>query len=209
VGRAVSPTRLELKRQREALARYERFLPALKRKQQQLQFALQQAETARAALGARLAAAESGFAAYASVLGDPSGAHVRALATPVDVVVVEDNVAGVRVPAFVDAVFAEPAYSLFSTPAWVDRTVSDLRAMGRLRAELEVLDRRRHRLARELRRVLQRVNLFEKVRIPRARDAVRQIRIHLGDEMSAAVGRAKLAKRRLATGPAARGSGSP
>jgi vacuolar-type H+-ATPase subunit D/Vma8 len=46
-------------------------------------------------------------------------------------------------------------------------------------------------------KVIQRVNLFEKIKIPEAREAVRRIRIHLGDEMTAAVGRAKIAKRKL------------
>jgi V/A-type H+/Na+-transporting ATPase subunit D len=50
----------------------------------------------------------------------------------------------------------------------------------------------------ELSRVIQRVNLFEKIMIPKDRDAIRRIRIKLGDEMAAAVGRAKIAKGKLA-----------
>jgi V/A-type H+/Na+-transporting ATPase subunit D len=196
VARALSLTRLELKRQREALARFERFLPALKRKQQQLQLALQQLDGARRMLAARIAAAESALAAYGSVLGDVAGADLRALATPADVATVEENVAGVSVPGFDDVAFPPATYSLFASAPWADRTLEDLRHVARLGAELEVLTRRRALLARELTRVLQRVNLFEKVKIPRTGAAIRRIRIHLGDEMSAAVGRAKIAKSR-------------
>jgi V/A-type H+-transporting ATPase subunit D len=42
------------------------------------------------------------------------------------------------------------------------------------------------------------VNLFEKVKIPEARDNIRRIRIFLGDQQTAAVARAKLAKAKFA-----------
>jgi V/A-type H+/Na+-transporting ATPase subunit D len=200
MSRVLSLTRLELKRQREALARFERFLPALKRKQQQLQVALQQLESARLDLLGQLEDAEASFAQFASVMGDVAGVDLAGLAVPEEVVTREDNVAGVPVPQFVDAAFPDARYSLFATPPWVDGTLRILRELARLRAQLDVMDRRRALLARELTRVLQRVNLFEKVKIPRASAAIRRIRIHLGDEMSAAVGRAKLAKGRIANG---------
>ena len=53
-------------------------------------------------------------------------------------------------------------------------------------------------LGRELTKIVQRVNLFEKVKIPEAKENIRRIRIQLGDEMTAAVGRAKIAKNKLA-----------
>jgi V/A-type H+-transporting ATPase subunit D len=57
-----------------------------------------------------------------------------------------------------------------------------------------VLQRQRQLLAEELRLTSQRVNLFEKVMIPRTLDNIRVIRIALGDAQTAAVARAKLAK---------------
>jgi V/A-type H+/Na+-transporting ATPase subunit D len=198
--RALPLTRLELKRQRDALSRFERFLPALKRKQQQLQLALLQLNAERGVLLDRLAGAESVVVHFEPVLHDLAGVDVRALARPVEVAMGSDNVAGVSLPRFEGARFPELRYSLFATPPWVDRAVLALREVARVRAELDVLERRRSRLARELSRVLQRVNLFEKVKIPRAAEAIRRIRIHLGDEMSAAVGRAKLAKAKLTGG---------
>jgi V/A-type H+/Na+-transporting ATPase subunit D len=203
VARALPLTHLELKRQREALARFERFLPALKRKQQQLQLALQQLDAARRALGARIDDAESAFEAYGTLMGDVAGADLRALASPSDVATVDENVAGVSVPGFGGVTFPDAGYSLFATPPWVDRALADLRDVARLRAEMDVLDRRRALLARELTRVLQRVNLFEKIKIPGTGAAIRRIRIHLGDEMSAAVGRAKIAKGRATVAAAA------
>jgi V/A-type H+/Na+-transporting ATPase subunit D len=190
-------TRLELKRQREALARCERFLPALQRKQQQLQLSLRELDAARLAVAGRLAGARAEFQTYRRVLHDVAGIDLAALSSPREVVTEDGNVAGIRVPVLRDVVFAEARYSLFGTPPWVDRALLNLRALARHRVELSVLNRQRELLARELNRIVQRVNLFEKVLIPGAHDATRRIRIHLGDEMTAAVGRAKIAKAKL------------
>ena len=66
-----------------------------------------------------------------------------------------------------------------------------------MEAELEVIVEQHRLLNQELRKIVQRVNLFEKVKIPEIQEAIRVIRIHLGDEMTSAVGRAKIAKSKL------------
>jgi V/A-type H+/Na+-transporting ATPase subunit D len=200
-------TRLELKRQRESLARFGRLLDALKLKQQRLQLAVEELRGARADLTARLARTRAAIAAYEGVLEEPAGVDVRELARPREVNTTEANVAGMTVPVFAGVAFPEPAYSLFATPPWVDRALADLRTAAAEAAELAVLDRRHQLLSRELARIIQRVNLFEKVMIPGAEAAIRRIRIHLGDEMTAAVGRAKLAKRKLAAADGAASGG--
>ena len=189
--------RLGLKRQRERLVRFERFLPALKLRQQQLQLRLQQAETEWAEARTRLDRAAAAFDEYRPVLGDLAGMDLVALSEPIEVRVSWSNVAGVPVPELEDVRFRRMSYSLFATPQWVDRVLAEMRTLSRCRAEVEVLERQRTVLRRELLRVVQRVNLFEKVKIPEARHAIQRIRIHLGDEMAAAVGRAKIAKARL------------
>jgi V/A-type H+-transporting ATPase subunit D len=80
----------------------------------------------------------------------------------------------------------------------VDRALADLRDLERRRAGLEILQRQHRLLGAELSKVVQRVNLFEKVMIPRSSEIIRVIRIYLGDQMTAAVGRAKIAKSKLA-----------
>jgi V/A-type H+-transporting ATPase subunit D len=199
----VSLTRLELKRQRERLSRFERFLPALKLRQQQLQIMLQRTDTELREVRDRLRDAERTFEAYGDVLGEYSGINVVALARPAERRVTTANVAGVRVPVLDAVVFREATYSLFGTPPWVDRALEDLRELNRRRAAVEVLEQRRALLRKELTRVVQRVNLFEKVKIPEARAVIQRIRIHLGDQMAAAVGRSKIAKARLSSGAAA------
>jgi V/A-type H+-transporting ATPase subunit D len=197
MARKYKLTRPELKRHRDALARFERYLPMLKLKQQQLQISLLEVEQAQAELAAELERAEGLFRPYQAVLADYAGLDVRGLAKPTEVQTTTANVAGVTIPLFQAVVFPPTAYSLFATPTWVDRALADLRRISELRAQEKVLRRRFELLHRELIRIMQRVNLFEKVKIPEATDAIRVIRIHLGDEMTAAVGRAKIAKAKI------------
>lgn len=191
-------TRPELKRRRDRLARFERYLPMLKLKQQQLQLTLR--DVARRVREARQALDETAakLSRYQAVLADRSGIPLQRWSQPVRVRTTHRNVAGVEVPVFEDVEFAPARYSLFGTPAWVDETLSDLRQRNRRQAAVDVLREEEDLLQRELARVIQRVNLFEKIMIPRDREAVRRIRIKLGDEMTAAVGRAKIAKGKLA-----------
>jgi V/A-type H+-transporting ATPase subunit D len=197
MAKKIKLTRPELKKQRDALARFERYLPMLKLKQQQLQMTLREvAEKHRAAVDAA-AAARGRFEAYEAVLADTAGVNVRELAKPSEVRTSTANVAGVTVPVFEGVAFPAAEYSLFATPALVDRALLDLREVNRRQAELDVLQQQYDRLRRELTKIIQRVNLFEKIMIPQAREAIRRIRIHLGDEMTAAVGRAKIAKAKI------------
>ncbi|MFO8151104.1 MAG: V-type ATP synthase subunit D, partial [Trueperaceae bacterium] len=80
------------------------------------------------------------------------------------------------------------------TPPWVDEAVELLERLTELRWRRQVLAEQRSRLADELRLTSQRVNLFEKVKIPEAQEALRIIRIALGDQQAAEVVRAKIAK---------------
>ena len=197
MAKKIKLTRPELKRHRDALTRFERYLPMLKLKQQQLQMTLRDVAVKRRAAAKAAEAARRTFDAYRSILNDRAGVNVQELARPLEVRTGTVNIAGVTVPVFQEATFSRPTYSLFATPAWVDRALADLRELNRRQAELNVIEQQVARLHRELVKIIQRVNLFEKVKIPQAREAVRRIRIHLGDEMTAAVGRAKIAKGKI------------
>jgi V/A-type H+-transporting ATPase subunit D len=198
MAKKIRLTRPELKRQRDALARFERYLPMLKLKQQQLQLTIREVQQQRREADQQVEMARRVFEPYRAVLADLAGLNVPQLAEPTEVRTGHTNVAGVNIPVFEDVEFPEVTYSLFATPAWVDRALADLRTLNRHRAEADVLRQQFELLDRELTKIIQRVNLFEKVKIPEAREIIRVIRIKLGDEMTAAVGRAKIAKTKLA-----------
>lgn len=196
----ISLTRLELKKQRERLTRFRRFLPALQLRQQRLQRALEQTRTELGEAHHELSQARERFNAYRSILGDLAGLDLFSLAKPDRVRTETRNVAGVQVPVLEKVSFRAATYSLVVTPPWTDRTLEEMRAITVLEVRVEILESAASLLRRELTRVIQRVNLFEKVKIPEAESNIHRIRIHLGDEMAAAVGRAKIAKSRRGSG---------
>jgi len=198
MAQKIKLTRPELKRRRDRLARFERYLPMLKLKQQQLQMTLREVagQVRRAQQALDEVAAK--LSRYRSVLADRAGIPLEKWSRPERVRTSHRNIAGVEVPVFEDVEFPAARYSLFGTPAWVDQTLIDLRQQSRRQAEYDVVREVEALLQGELSRVIQRVNLFEKIMIPQDREAIRRIRIKLGDEMAAAVGRAKIAKGKLA-----------
>ncbi len=193
----IKKTRPELRRQRDALKRFRRYLPTLKLKQQQLQATVLDLDRAHRQALQAVRNARAQIEPYLAILADRAGLDVEAMAKPEQVVTGLSNIAGVRLPVFEEVRFPAIRYSLFGTPAWVDQTLYDLRQVSRLQAQADVLGEQVRLLRAELTRVTQRVNLFEKRMIPDALEAIRVIRIALGDEMTAGVGRAKIAKLKI------------
>ena len=83
------------------------------------------------------------------------------------------------------------------TPPWVDEALLLFARLSRLDVEIGLLRRQVSLLESELRVTSQRVNLFEKVKIPQAIESIRKIHIYLGDQQTAAVVRGKIAKKNL------------
>ena len=84
----------------------------------------------------------------------------------------------------------------WSTPAWVDNAVDTTTQILSLQCERSIYQEQKALIEKELQLTSQRVNLFEKVKIPECREAIRKIKIAIGDEQTAAVTRGKIAKGR-------------
>ena len=106
------------------------------------------------------------------------------------------NIAGVAIPTFesIDTLVRE--IDPWETPAWIDDAVAAAKRIMSLKCERAVYEEQRRLVQQELQTTSQRVNLFEKVKIPECREAIRVIKIALGDEQTAAVTRGKIAKSR-------------
>ena len=139
MAQKIKLTRPELKRRRDRLARFERYLPMLKLKQQQLQMTLREvaAQVQRAQQALDEVAAK--LSRYRSVLADRAGIPLEQWSRPERVRTSHRNIAGVEVPVFEDVEFPAARYSLFGTPAWVDQTLTDLRQQSRRQAEYDVV----------------------------------------------------------------------
>lgn len=184
----------ELRQQRSALERFELYLPLLQLKQQQLQSAIIEADKEYKVVQESVDASDKKMSAYRSVFKDTAGVNIIALSEAENVKTVMINVAGIKVPLFESARFPKAKYSLFATPPWVDQALRDQREKNLNLVKLEILKTKLKLLRDELKKVTQRVNLFEKVIIPEAKENIRRIRIALSDRMTAAVVRAKIAK---------------
>ena len=197
MAKKVKLTRPELKRYRDAMERYVRYLPMLKLKQQQLQMSIRDINRQLRQAIEEVQMVKNEFQPYSHITNDIAGLNVKLLAKPVEVTTVSTNIAGVKIPVFEQIAFTGPNYSLFGTPAWVDKVLEQMKLINTKQAQLDILNKQHELLQKELTKINQRVNLFEKVKIPECKEAIHLIRIKLGDEMTAAVVRAKIAKSKL------------
>ena len=188
-------TKTELKAQTDALKRFQRFLPMLQLKKQQLQAEIAgivaKVEDVTAREKSLRRSMDGWVGLFASGEEMLSGlVSVKAVRTS------SANVAGVEIPVFdgIDTDVGE--VDLWSTPAWVDDAIAALTSLLALQSERNVLEKQRELITAELVTTSQRVNLFEKVKIPDCRENIRIIKIALGDEQTAAVTRGKIAKAR-------------
>ena len=188
-------TKNELKKQKDALKRFERYLPTLMLKKQQLQLVIRQVEAEERQIRLERDNLYTNLKQWVAVFGEEAGVEEKLHMS--ELVTSDGNIAGVDIPVFESIRFSEPAYDLLRTPLWLDRGIAVLREIIELDARLQVLEKQRERLSDELRITTQRVNLFEKVKIPETKENIRVIRIYLGDQQTAAVVRGKIAKKNL------------
>jgi V/A-type H+-transporting ATPase subunit D len=116
------------------------------------------------------------------------------LVKPDRVVCTDSNIAGTVVPVFNELTFKDISYDVADYPLWVDEAIVRMREIARLNVLMQTLKKQSELLGRELRLTSQRVNLFEKVKIPEAKENIRVIEIYLGDQQTSAVVRGKIAK---------------
>jgi V/A-type H+-transporting ATPase subunit D len=186
----------ELKKQRDALKQYRRYLPTLQLKKQQIQMEILRQHTVLQERQEKLAAAVADAVRWTGLLSEKNTFN-NEWARPKRVSKSFKNIAGVELPVFEKCEFDRAEYDLFTTPLWVDAAIEELKAIASLREEMKVLEEGVAVLRQELRVTTQRVNLFEKVKIPEAEEAIRRIKIYIGDQMANAVGRSKAAKRKI------------
>jgi len=188
-------TKNELRRQKEALQRFERYLPTLEIKKQQLQFEINRVDRAIEATLEAIARLEKEIFRWVDVFAEEVGLEklfkVRGVKTDIG------NIAGVEIPIFKQVEFVEEEYDFLTTPLWVDKAIEVCKKMIVLKAELLVYQKQREILKEELRITTQRINLFEKVKIPQTKENIRVITIYLGDLQTAEVIRGKIAKAKI------------
>ncbi len=191
-------TKNELKVQRDALKRFERYLPTLQLKKQQLQLEVRQTREAVADVAEQRRALQQRSQACIALFSGNDAPSLEGLIAVRQWNVSIRNIAGTDIPVFDSIVFDTPDYDLFDTPVWFDDALAVVRQTIELELRRKLLEETLQKLEHELRVVTQRVNLFEKVMIPDAKENIRVINIYLGDQQTNSVGRSKIAKAKCA-----------
>lgn len=113
----------------------------------------------------------------------------------------QENIVGVNLPVLKSSELTDKSYSPYLKPHWADNVAAQLRIMLELQLQYRVQRQRVHLLNTAVKKVTQKVNLFDKVLIPKTQQNIRKIRIFLSDAERADVVRAKITKQlRASTG---------
>ncbi len=190
-------TKNELKVQKDALKMYQRYLPTLTLKKQQLQSEIRVIEAKAASVRQERENLEKGFSSWIAVFSEEN-AFPEGIITVSNIRKGTGNIAGVTIPTFESADFSRADYDLYETPLWVDIAANHMEKAMSLDLEAEVLDEQVRLLEKELLSTSQRVNLFEKVKIPETQANIKKISIYMADQQVSAVVRSKISKRKIA-----------
>lgn len=190
-------TKNELRLQQNRLSQLLKYLPTLQLKKALLQIEVNEARAGIARLQDICRSQRDVIDEFSKLLSDEKAFDPVQATKIQEIKKSYENIAGVEAPSFVDVVFADFHYDLFDTPVWVDTFIAKLRLAAKTLAEISVAEEKKLALEKELRDVSIRVNLFEKILIPRANKNIKKIKVFLGDQQLAAVSQAKVAKDKI------------
>lgn len=184
-------------REARQLKSFERFLPSLDLKRKQLISERARARESRGRIESEMDALQRSVRADLPMLANYE-IDLRGLVKLRQVRIGIENIMGASLPVVESVELEVEQYGYLAKPHWVDIVVKRLSGSLQLHVELEVAKQRQMLLEEAVRKATQRVNLVEKVLIPRSRAHIKKIRIYLSDEERAAVVRSKIAKKKRA-----------
>jgi len=182
-----------LQKQRDDMRLFQRLLPSLELKRMQLSAELKRAQAQLIADQAEVEQLKERVGQQLPMLANRE-IDVSGLVQTESIQVEEENLVGVKLPKLNEVSCKIVEYSMLAKPHWVDVLVERLKRMAELEATVRISEERVRLLERAVRRITQRVNLFDKILIPTAKKNIKRIQIFLGDAERAAVSRSKLAK---------------
>ncbi len=193
----VKLTKTELRVQQLKLARLRKYLPTLQLKKAMLQTEVNQAQADIEILVKEFETSQETVGKYSALLTERSAIDLFSAVNVHQIERIQENIAGVEIPTFGKIIFEPATYSLFDTPLWFESAIQGLKELITVREKIKIAEEKKRALEKELREVSIRVNLFEKILIPRSIDNIKKITIFLGDQQLAAVSQAKVAKKKI------------
>ncbi len=186
-----------LAREAANLKTYQKFLPSLDLKRQQLMAEKAKAQSQIVLIEERVSELVRQVRRDLPMLSNED-IDLAGLVTLVDYQLVTENVVGTKLPMIENITIEQELYSKIAKPHWVDDVARLLHDMLELRLTMQVAKQRVYLLRIATKTITQRVNLFDKVLIPTAVANIKKIKIYLSDDQMAAVVRSKIAKRKRA-----------
>lgn len=186
--------KISLRTQKQKLAMYQRFLPALEARKQQLMMQLAAVRSQIVEQEARLQKILDEIRAWGALYG-VIGPLLKYFIEINEIRSSIVNVAGLKVPKFHGITFNDPSYSYFATPPSFEQVLRRSREAIECREAIRMLQEGEKVLFEGFRKTSQRINLYEQRLIPECRESIRKIVVYLQDQQAAAVGVAKVAKR--------------
>jgi V/A-type H+-transporting ATPase subunit D len=193
----VKLTKTELRLQQVKLAQLQKYLPTLQLKKAMLQSEVNFTQLEIEQLDADFSKQETTISRFSSLFSDRSTHDFFSALNISDVSKRYENIAGVDIPILEKVVFSPGSYSLYDTPIWYEAAIDSVKKLLVIREKTKVAQEKKRALEKELREVSIRVNLFEKIMIPRALANIKKIKIFLGDMQLTAVSQAKVSKNKI------------
>jgi len=187
-------SKTQLAKEKRNLAMYRQYLPSLDLKRQQLTAERNKTQARIAEIELEIGRRIEGIGTAIPMLADKN-IDLEGLVTLKAGKIGQRSVVGERLPILQEIEVEIARYGYMVRPHWVDLVAERLKEVLRLQVEAQVTRQQVALLGAATTKVTQRVNLFDKVLIPRARTNIRRIDIALGDLERAAVVNSKIAKR--------------
>lgn len=190
-------TKTELREQQIRLTQLQKYLPTLQLKKIMLQLEINTVIGELEQHSVQMDNYTNRVQGYQKLLTSPDAESLFQSCQVVQVKKNYENIAGVEIPIFQEIIFEEPTYFFFDTSFWLESGIHGVRLLIETREKITILQEQKTLLEKELREVSIRVNLFEKIMIPRTENNIKKIKIFLGDQQLAAVSQAKASKRKI------------
>ena len=193
----VKLTKTELRLQQIKLGQLQKYLPTLQLKKALLQVEVNQAQAEIDALQVERESVEKRIEGYAALFSNREANELFSAVKIKQVYKHYENIAGIDIPLYERILFKEADYALFDTPVWLESGIEGVKDLLIVLEKIKIVQEKKLILQKELRAVSIRVNLFEKIMIPRAASNIKKIKIFLGDQQLAAVSQAKVSKKKI------------
>ena len=179
---------------KKQLLTYQRYLPALELKQQQLMMVQKQEREVLTTIAQKRTALCEFVKQQLPMLA----CNTFRLDNLVELQrwnVEEEYVVGIVLPHLTSVTLQRKPYGFLARPHWVDSVVDCLEQAIRLSLEYDIQLQRVDALKKATQSATQRVNLFSKILVPETKQAIKKIQVYVSDSEAAAVVRAKITKK--------------